>query len=270
MNYGFDRLIVSSDHSCFLQFAPIVSKAWRSLFPGLKLTLAYVSDDITPVSKLKILFDDVVIFNNIDGVSSANLAKIARRYACCLYDNEVCMIEDIDTAPLRSDYVINYAKQRKIGTLGLIGLEVYKGGKDYGKVPASNSFAESYIWKKIINPKNLGFEEWVISLKGIKIFDNIEDPHSNAYAFSDESLMRALIKINNISEDLITHINRNCDPRKDWIDRSWWSIDSDKLRKNEYLLVNFKRPIGNEADIVVSHIYNLQSSIPTSKDGDEK
>jgi hypothetical protein len=257
MNYGFDRLIVSSDHSHFIQFAPIVSKAWRTLFPSLKLTLAYVTDDLSLKKDLETMFDDVLIFNNIENVPSANLAKIARRFACSLYDNEVCMIEDIDTAPLRSDYVLNYVKQRSPNTMGMVGLEVYQGTPDYGKVPASNTFAESYIWKNIINPYNFNFSEWVKSLKGLNIFDLKEDPYSHPSLFSDESLMRALIKINNVNKESITHINRNCVPFRDWIDRSWWSIDEKKLNNHEYMLVNFKRPIGAEAQPVVFHIFNF-------------
>lgn len=254
--YFFDRLIVSSDDSCFLEFSPIISKAWRSLFPGLKLTLAYVTDRENVIQELYDLFDDIIVFKNIEGVPSANLAKIARRYACTQYGNEVCMIEDIDTAPLRSDYVINYAKQRRPGTIGMVGLEVYEGTPHYGKVPASNTHAESTVWKNVINPKNLEFPEWISTLKGIKIFDYVEDPYSQSTEFSDESLMRALIKINNVSCDSITYINRDCNPRHDWIDRSWWEVDSNRLQKNEYTMVNFKRPIGNEAELVVSHIFN--------------
>jgi len=259
MNYGFDRLIVSSDDSHFLQFAPIISKAWRSLFPGLKLTIVYVSDiqNEKTINYLQSLFNDVISFRNVAGVPPANLAKIARRFACTLYDNEICMIEDIDTAPLRSDYVISYANQRKINTLGMVGIEVYKGSAHYGKVPASNSVAESHVWKKILNPKNLEFVEWVNSLRGTKVFDDYEDPYSKSNSFSDESLMRALLKINYIDDESITHIERNCDPKKDWIDRSWWYINPVRLQRNEYTLVNFKRPIGPEADLVVAHIYNM-------------
>jgi hypothetical protein len=253
---GFNRLVVSSDQTCFLEFAPIVSKSWRTLFPNISLTLAYVTDDVSLLEEMKKLFDDVIVFNPINGVPTANLAKIARRYACTMYGNDVCMIEDIDTAPLRSDYVINYAKQRKLETLGLVGLEVYKDSEHYGKVPASNSVAESHIWKRVINPKNLEFKEWVTSLKGIRVFDDKEDPYCSTNAFSDESLMRALINTNCVGEELITHIIRSCSPRKDWIDRSWWSIDYDRLKNHEYTMVNFMRPIDNRAQPVVDHIFN--------------
>lgn len=256
VNPGFDRLVVSSDQTYFLEFAPIVSKSWRTLFPNVSLTLAYVTDDISLLEEMKKLFDDVIVFNTINQVPTANLAKIARRYACTLYNADICMIEDIDTAPLRSDYIVNYANQRKPETLGLIGLEVYKDSAHYGKVPASNSVAESHIWKRVINPNSLEFKEWVESLKGIRVFDNHEDPYNSSDSFSDESLMRALIKNNCVGDDLITHIVRGCNPRKDWIDRSWWSIDHERLKNHEYTMVNFMRPIDDRAQPVVDHIFN--------------
>jgi len=250
-NYGFDRLVVSSDDSCFLEFAPIVSKSWRALFPGLKLTLAYVTKDSTSQEKkLQVLFDDILIYEPIDNVPNANLAKIARRHACTQYENEICMIEDIDSSPLRSDYIINYAQNRIKGTMGLVGREVYTDGK----VPASNTVAESNLWREIINPGSLEFKKWVESMKGLKVFDNIEDPYN--VDFSDESLMRALIKINNVNSSLLTHINRNCNPKTDWIDRSNWLVDEEKLKNHGYSLVNFMRPIDSRANIVVNHIYN--------------
>lgn len=257
--YHFDRIIVSSDDSCFLNFSPIVSKAWRSLFPGLKMTLAYVSNDPKHLDQLQELFDDVIIYKKIDGVHPANLAKIARRFACTQYEDQVCMIEDIDTAPLRSDYIINYAVQRKRGTLALVGAEVYHGNECRGKVPASNTMAESHVWGEILNPQKLSYENWVNSLKGMREFDQYEDPFSSPGQFSDESLMRALIKIHKINEDQVTHIKRNCDPHQDWIDRSWWSINMQKLQKNEYLLVNFMRPLDERAAPVIEHIFKFSN-----------
>lgn len=248
-----NRVIVSTDDSCFKDFAEIIYTAWKKLFPQLKITIAYVTKTGEDLERFKTIFDDVLVFPEIDKIPTANLAKIARRYACTLYNNEICMIEDIDTAPLHKEYVENIIKQREQNTLGLIGFEVYQNTENHGKVPSSFTFAESQIWKKSINPNNLTFENWAKQMTGMRMFDQYED--INKLPFSDESLMRALLYINKF--DKVTLINRNCNPRTDWIDRSWWGIDNDKLKSGGYISVNFMRPLDtNLARQVIDYIYN--------------
>lgn len=250
-----DRVIIATDDSHFKDFAEIVYTAWKKLFPQLKITLAYVSKSLEDLERFKTIFDDVLLFPEIDRIPTANLAKIARRYACTLYDNEICMIEDIDTAPLNKEYINNIVIQRKKDTLGLIGYEVYQNTPHRGKVPSSYTFTESYIWKKALNPQELDFESWAKSFINMSLFDEKEDV-SNYYPkeFSDESLMRAILQLNNFSD--ITLIPRNCNPYKDWIDRSWWSIDKDRLANGEYISVNFMRPLNVDlAKPVIDYIY---------------
>ena len=262
MTAGLQRMIISTDDSHFREFAYIVAPAWRKIFPHIKLTLAYVSETGLLKKKFEKYFDEVMVFKPIKNIPNANLAKIARRFACTLYDKDVCMIEDIDTAPLQRKYFENMVAARKEETLGLIGFEVYANGPHHGKVPSSNTFAESHIWNRAINPTNLNFESWAQSFVGLKLFDNKEDvSNSNGKEFSDESLMRAILHMNNFSD--ISYINRNADPHKDWIDRSWWHIDQNKLERNEYLIVNFMRPLDpNAAAPVINHIIRTMNFDP--------
>lgn len=254
MTTGLQRMIISTDDSHFRDFVYIVSAAWRKVFPAVKLTLAYVSDQAPLKKKFEKYFDDVMVFKPIEGIPNANLSKIARRYACTLYGNDVCMIEDIDTAPLNRAYFEKMIEARKEETLGLIGYEVYENTPHRGKVPSSNTFAESYIWKKAINPNDLDFDTWAKSFVGMKFFDHKEDVSNGGNKeFSDESLMRAILHNTNFND--ISYINRNANPHKDWIDRSWWYVDEGKLDRNEYLIVNFMRPLDpTAAASVIKHI----------------
>lgn len=255
MSYGIDRVIISTDDSHFKEFAHIVSVAWRKVFPGVKLTLAYVTSTSAHRRKFERDYDDVMVFNPINGVPDANMAKIARRYVCTRYGNEVCMIEDIDTAPLNRDYHARIVSQRVPGTLGMVGLEVYAGTPHSGKVPSSYTCGESYVWERAINPNGLEFEDWVRSFIGKRVFDHKEDVSAPVYQFSDESLMRAILSESKFTN--ITHINRDADPRTDWIDRSWWDVDVAKLKRNEYYVVNFMRPLDlRRAHDVLDHIEN--------------
>ena len=91
----FDRIIVSTDENpMFLQFVPIVAKAWSKYFPEKKLSIAFISDrseDDELVVRMR-NYADVRIFNTIPGIPTANQAKISRHILAAEYKDEVCMI----------------------------------------------------------------------------------------------------------------------------------------------------------------------------------
>lgn len=252
-----DNIVLSTDDSHFKQFAPIVYSAWKKILPDSSVILSYVAKDTNretnkDILKFEKIFDKVFVFNEIESIPSANLAKMARRYVCLMLEDQVSMIEDIDTAPLNKQYILNIISKREVNHLGMVGREVYEGTPHEGKVPASYTFAEQKTWQKAMNPDDLSFVEWCKSFVGLKVFDHKEDISASPTVFSDESLMRALLYKNNFNE--ISHIERNIDPKTDWIDRSWWNIDAEKLARNEYICVNFMRPIDLRAKELVKHI----------------
>ena len=252
-----DNIVLSTDDSCFKQFAPIVYSAWKKVLPDIDVVLVYITNNTDPTTnkdivKFNKIFDNVFIFNEIESIPSGNLAKVARRYVCSILENQISMIEDIDTAPLNREYILNIISKREKNHLAMVGREVLLGTPHEGKVPSSYTFAEQQVWKDAINPNNLDFFEWCKSFVGLKIFDHKEDISASPTLFSDESLMKALLHKNNFNK--ITHIERNVDPKTDWIDRSWWNVDTEKLARNEYICVNFMRPIDLRAKELVKHI----------------
>lgn len=235
----FDRIILGVDESNFLQYLPLVSKAWQNFFPRKKLTVAFVTDrskDDDVVKKME-EYGDVELFNTIPGIPTANHAKVARHILATKYGDEVCLIEDMDTAPLQSNYLNCIIKNREQGKLLAVGPEVFG---NTGQFPISNMSAESYIFKELINPLNLNAEDLVKSWMGIKVYDECEAVDGPPIKFSDEKLLRILIE--RWQNKKITYINRGMNIRKEWIDRSWWSIKTKKLFKGEYIYVNFLRP----------------------------
>ncbi len=76
--------------------------------------------------------------------------------------------------------------------------------------------------------------------------------------FSDESLMRVLINRWNSDRSKITDVDRSANVQVNWIDRSWWKIDANKLNSGEYFICNFLRPFSNhysQIEPVVFYIY---------------
>tara|TARA_R100000005_G_C4964593_1_gene179904 strand:- start:381 stop:1220 length:840 start_codon:yes stop_codon:yes gene_type:complete len=240
----FDRVVVSTNENLdFLNFVPIVSKAWNKFFPESSLSIAFVSnreetDDL--VIKMK-NYGDVYIFPEVDGIPTAGHAKMARYILASKYENEVCMIEDIDTIPLQREYFENRTSFHERGKLLGVGKEVYSNTKLKKNFPASTTTATGEVFKKILNPLNLSDTELVKYFAQeypSTGFGGEEPDHSQAYGcpFSDEFLMRLLIEK---WGGEVVHVKRDVDIRKDWVDRGWWNIDLNKLFSEKYVTCNF-------------------------------
>ncbi len=263
----FDRVIVSCDDSHFKEFWPIVSKAWEKYFPNAKISLAFVTDrdeNDELVQKMR-KYGDVHLFPVVDGIPTANLSKMARHILAGNFEEEVCMLEDIDTIPLQTNFVIDRLSQREKGKILFIGKEVYNGhGTDEGKFPISNITGESFLFRKIVNPDNLTHVDLFKSWCNIRVFDHKESINntpdlSGLNGFSDESLWRVLLNRYEISENDFCFINRGVDIHKYWIDRSWWRIDHNMLKNDEYVCCNFLRPFSQNYNLIepiVKYIFN--------------
>lgn len=243
----FDRVILSSNEDPkYLQFWPIVSMAWKRLF-GVPSTLALISnrerDDPFILSLGN--FGHVIVIPEINQIPTPNLAKVARHFAASLYEEEVCMINDIDLLPLQDGYVERIMRFRPPGFLLCVGADAYERTLDAGKFPAGYMAAEGRVFHEFINPCELDFENLVQSWVGLRIFDHKEDiasavHHENPECFSDESLVRALIS--RWPNARLAKINRGLNVGTDTIDRSAWRIDMEKLKRGEYVEAHLFRP----------------------------
>lgn len=237
-----DNIIVSTDEH-FKHFTPIACLAWKKFFPELNIKIAFVTEreENDKICQRMKEYGELHIFNTVPNIPTSNQAKVARHYLAGTFMDEVSSIEDIDTAPLQRDFWISKFNDRKKDHMLAVGseLSVYRG-VDEGKFPISTMTAEGSVFKSLFNPSELSFSDYIQSLVGIKKYDNKEDISSPG--FSDESLVRYLrdqssVKFHNMVRDVDIH--------KDWIDRSWWNVDPDKLNNGGYVCCNFKRPYEN-------------------------
>ena len=279
----FDRVIVSCDDSHFKEFWPIVAKSWNKYFPDKKVCLAFVTDrdeNDELVIKMK-QYGEVYLFPVQPNIPTPNQAKMYRHILAGNFDKDVCMIEDIDTIPLQKDFVNNILSQRKEDHLLRVGAEIYKGTSDQGKFPISNITAESYVFRKLINPDDLDYENLFNSWRNVKVFDNKEsignEPDASGvgslakrpggrpvikHGFSDESLMRVFVKKFISNGGKVCEIDRGVNARKYWIDRSWWRIDQNMLKNDEYVICNFLRPFSQNYHLIepiVKYIFDDES-----------
>lgn len=237
----FDRIVTSTNESrVYLEFWKIQLLAHKVFFPNKKLTVAFYTDRTENDELVQEMINsglEVRIYNIVSGYSEANVAKILRYICASEYTNEVCVTVDIDTIPLQSKYLNDVTSKREVNKLLAIGAEVLIGTVDEGKFPAHHMCAEGHIFKKLYNSNDKSLEDLLLDLKGTKVFDNKED--ICGHVFSDESLNRALIKLNNVP---VQHTERKINIRTEWVDRSWWNLNVDKLNNGEYVEANLLRP----------------------------
>tara|TARA_R110001599_G_scaffold17904_1_gene71052 strand:- start:614 stop:1396 length:783 start_codon:yes stop_codon:yes gene_type:complete len=235
-----DRVVLSTDdNDTYINFFPIVAKAWKKFF-DVTVSLAYVTDkpEGHPLVAAMREYGEVHLFPPIEGVPTGNQAKMARFYLASKYSDEVCMVNDIDSAPLSTHYFDRVLSQYEDGKVLAVGAEVYEGTPHAGKFPIGEITATGKVFRYLVNPSNLGFDKYIDSFKNIRVHDHKECILSPE--FSDESLLRVLFRR---TKTPAVHARRDVDIQSDWVDRSWWGIDEDKLHSGRYVLVNFLRPL---------------------------
>lgn len=90
--------MASDDKPTYLDFWPLVAKAWTRL--GVRPTLGLVGDQVAADGSL----GDVVRLAPIPGVDSGLHAQAVRLLLPTLFPDEVCLISDIDMLPLCAHY----------------------------------------------------------------------------------------------------------------------------------------------------------------------
>lgn len=257
----FHRIVTSTNEDkTYLEFWRLQSLTQKIFFPDQKLTLAFYTNRTYNDELVQEMISegiDVKIYNIVPDRQEANVAKILRYICASEFENDVCISVDMDTIPLQSDYINRITAVREKGKLLGVGKEVLDGTPHEGKFPAHHMCGEGYVFKKLYNPENKNLEDLLKDLVGMKIFDHKEDIQNTPHTFSDESLNRALIYKNGVD---VHHIKRDIDIMNDWIDRSWWNLNLEKLTNGKYIEANLLRPWSNfsqEIKPIYDHLKNL-------------
>jgi len=260
----FDRIVTSTNEDkTYLEFWKLQVLTQKIFFPEKKLTIAFYTNrsyDDELVQEMISEGIDVKIYPIIPNRKVGNVAKILRYICASEYKDEVCISVDMDTIPLQSEYINKITAKREKGKMLGVGREVLDGTPHQGKFPAHHMCAEGYVFKKLYNPENKSLEDLLKDLEGMKIFDSKEDIENDPSLFSDESLNRALIHKSSLD---VQHITRDINIQSDWLDRSWWSLNMEKLRQGKYIEANLLRPWSNHSEQIrpiYEHLKNLLNS----------
>jgi hypothetical protein len=231
----------------YYEFLPSVYYMWKKYCPNCKFILGFVDDrkdkNNNFIEKIKKYCDELHIINTIKGVESSILGKITRMWLCSLYEDNICTNVDIDQYLLNFDWFKNKIKEATNDKFVCIGHNMYLNTEHDGKWSMSFTTAKSNIWKKIINPNSLKFQDWINKNKIISNpIDNKESLSLSFTKFSDESLLRYFVvkhPDSNFISNVLHKENREdgyllkCKKR---VDRGWWHKFNINLLHNNYYI----------------------------------
>jgi hypothetical protein len=223
-----ERIILSSnENTSYLQYWPLVARAWDKLL-GIKPDLAFITDRDPEEFRALQEHGTVHKFDPIDGMPSANQAKISRLFLAAQYPDCYCLLSDIDLLPLSPKpfrVIKEKVQMRKVVCFGAdafanVDLDANPG---HGAFPISYLCAKGRVFRSLFSVDDLPQtkeypDEWRAN------------PYRTPHEFSDEALLRRC----GIA-DLIVPIARG------WgrfanrrIDRSGWYVDWSSLLQGYY------------------------------------
>lgn len=258
-----DKIILSSNEDpTYFEFWPIVSGAYKKMFPEAEVCLAFVTKrtENDPVVIEARKHGTVVLFKPIDDVPEGHQAKVARFILASQYEDRLCYIDDIDLFPLKSEFITDKIDLWDSFThddscnniLMCVGAEVYGFTGTY---PISQMTAVGYTFKCFINPKKLPYDQLIRSWKDKAEFDDRENINiwpdmvgdRVDYYFSDERLLRRLLFHNPVPKlelprGYTDYLEATIDRHTLNKETGEWVYDREKLKSGGYVNAHCARP----------------------------
>ncbi len=237
-----DRVILATDNNPnYIQFWPIVSKAWKNIV-GVKPTLALIADKSVKVDET---LGDVIRFEPIPGVSTALYAQCIRLLLPAYFEEDGCILSDIDMVPLNKNYFLDSVKNVSDNCfITYRQWTIETAGNEEVKFPMCYNAAKGKVFKevfKISDPKEIP--------KIIKSWSAL-----NLGWNTDEIILcKSLFEW----KDYTTRCVNLGHSVTDRIDRIGWGYNSDLLKKGNYVDMHCPRPYTKYKsfiDKVLSHI----------------
>lgn len=253
-------ITTTNEIDTYYSFLPSSYHTWKKIFPNCVYVLGLISpksDDSDFVKRCKELCDVFYCFRHLDNVESGVQAKTTRMYLSTLFEDEICMIVDIDYYLLNTQFLLDKIKPAvEDNKFVTVAHNAYDNTPDEGKWQMTMTTAKSSIFKNILNPDNLDYKQWFASFEIIKDpIDKKESVLNKFNNFSDESLFRYIINKYPNKEIWVKQ------PRADFkqyraelrVDRGWWgkSYDKFKLKNNYYIDSHPLRPFDLHANKLI-------------------
>ena len=180
-------ITVVNDRPEYTEVLPLFRHAWMKLYniePIVGVIEGNYDEDPNPY----------ITFPRDNNIDSGIQAKITRMYLATQIDR-YSVVVDVDMIPLDGGFfeVLDKVKNNELVQWGY-DHPVYSTHPNIGKWPMDKTCAHQLVWAKIVNPKGLGYKNWIESLY------EITEPKCNIRThfslFSDESLLKLLLEKN--------------------------------------------------------------------------
>jgi hypothetical protein len=254
-----DKIVLSTNTDPkYIEFWPIMSRAWRALL-GVEPELVIVLDGDLP-NNIK-PGDNVRVVPLIHGIPAPNQAKMARHYVAAQYQDSVVMINDIDLLPINKPYIERMLRSRVGGQMLAYGTEHY-WGSERGKWWLPYTTAPGWVFRKLLNPDDKPWEDFIRSFIGIQKFDSKENiansiDHEDPACFSDESLYRYCHDLRPV---LLHHVRRPHYPGST-LDRANWTWSFEDIKAGNVYDAHLPRPFSAHRSAIQPLLDYLYASL---------
>lgn len=233
INYA---LVGSNNDPMYLDFWPIISKVWKTIF-NITPVLGLITDGDEEITNDE--YGIIIKLNRIDGYSDGLLSQLVRMYLP-KYLNGNCIISDIDMIPLSKKYFIDDLKDYNDDDF-IIMSSHHPQTVNTNQYPMCYVTGNDLIFKKIFNLS----DDWKTFISKI--------PNQGWY--TDQCHLYNMVNQNhNIKYQFP---RRSGDFTNDRIDRSSWGYDINHLKNDGYVDCHSLRPYfsyKNEIDSLIQHL----------------
>jgi hypothetical protein len=220
-----DRAIIATDaNPMYLEFWPIVAKAWKEIV-GIKPTLVFVAPLEIPIDET---LGDVIRFEPIPDIPTAFQAQVIRLLIPILFEDEVCILSDMDMIPLQRDYFVKF-----VANIPADSFVIYKDGAFpadvYTQYPMCYNAALGSTFKEIF--KINGADE---------IRQRIQAWYNLGLGWtSDQQILYYAIRFWCNKETRCVMLHHDVIGR---VDRACWNYNKFLLKNNGYVDAHMLRP----------------------------
>lgn len=244
-----NKVILSSDSNIlYIDFWESVSKVWKEKF-NIDPILLLVSNDNIDMDQT---YGKVLRFNIIEELPIYLQTLWIRYWATSLFEDDICIISDIDMYPLSKKYFIDQIKDIDDDKY----VHINPCYQSYGTLPSCYHIAKGSLYKEILNLH----DKWEDSINHLFNLNTGRDPggelSSKNHWFADE--IYSSNKIFNYKEknpDKIKFLYREEGRR---IDRSSWIYDENKLSEGWYYDSHSIRPYDRYKELIQKMISKIQ------------
>ncbi len=212
-----DRVILGCDaNPMYLEFWPIVAKTWTEIV-GVRPTLAFVAPKDAYIDDS---LGDVIRFEPIPNIPTSFQAQVMRLLLPAYFENEICIISDMDMIPLQRDFFVKNVECAPEDSFIIFN--------DAGRYIAN--YPEYLMCYIVAQGKT--FKELFSLTDTAEIPARIKQWYSlNLGWSSDQQILFATV---NNWEDYKKRVIKLGYSEPNRIDRAYWSYHKDLVRKKNY------------------------------------